>query len=138
MQNSRTRLGNQPEPPTLPSEFLVTVGDALVASGTEMRRAGLLLKGSESWGGIAPQEEEGAFTNHLGCSLPAEGYVRIWDIIGRKAARGRPAVCAVIPVSRATWYAGIKAGRFPTPVKTGGVALWRVEDIRALVRQLMV
>lgn len=44
-----------------------------------------------------------------------------------------PAVLALIPVSRSTWWAGVKAGRFPTPVKLGTrITAWRVEDIRNL------
>ena len=39
-----------------------------------------------------------------------------------------------IPVSRSTWWAGVKTGRFPKPVKLGPrTTAWRVEDIRALV-----
>jgi prophage regulatory protein len=60
-------------------------------------------------------------------SLPKEGFVRRSAIIGP----GGP-----IPVSKSTWWAGIKTGRFPTPVKFGrGITAWRVEDIRALIGQ---
>ncbi|WP_246499010.1 helix-turn-helix transcriptional regulator [Microvirga soli] len=39
-----------------------------------------------------------------------------------------------IPVSRSTWWAGIKDGRYPKPVKLGPrITAWRVEDIRALI-----
>lgn len=45
-----------------------------------------------------------------------------------------PEVLAIIPVSRATWYEGIKKGRFPAPVKLGPrVSLWRRSDIERLV-----
>lgn len=38
-----------------------------------------------------------------------------------------------IPVSRATWYAGIKAGKYPKPIRlSAGVSVWRVADIDAL------
>lgn len=33
-------------------------------------------------------------------------------------------VLRLIPVSRATWYAGIKSGRFPKSISLG-LALWR-------------
>ena len=58
-------------------------------------------------------------------ALPETGFVRI------------PTVLAIIPVSRSTWWAGIKVGRYPKACKLGpGVTAWRVEDIRALVEEL--
>lgn len=57
-------------------------------------------------------------------TLPAEGYARL------------PQVLASFPVSRSTWLAGVKTGRFPKPVKLGPrTTAWRVEDIRALIQQ---
>ena len=54
--------------------------------------------------------------------LPETGFLRL------------PAVLALIPVSKSTWWAGIKAGRFPQPVKIGPrTTCWRVEDIRKLI-----
>ena len=48
--------------------------------------------------------------------------------------RARPATSGLIPVSHATWWRGIKDGRYPQPVKLGTrVTAWRVEDIRALI-----
>jgi prophage regulatory protein len=42
-----------------------------------------------------------------------------------------------IPVSRATWYAGIKAGKYPKPIRLSeGVSVWRVADIDALCHQI--
>jgi predicted DNA-binding transcriptional regulator AlpA len=41
-----------------------------------------------------------------------------------------------IPVGRSTWWAGIKSGRFPKPIKLGPrTTAWRVEDIRALIEK---
>ena len=46
-------------------------------------------------------------------------------------------VLKVIPVSRATWYAGVKSGRYPTPVKLGLRAVgWLKSDIEALIFSL--
>lgn len=48
-----------------------------------------------------------------------------------------PEVLAIIPVSRATWYDGIKKGRFPAPVKLGPrVSLWRRSEIELLIASL--
>lgn len=65
-------------------------------------------------------------------SLPAEGLVRLWQIIGNKK-RGIP---AVVPYGRSTWIAGLGT-RFPLPVRLGERTLaWRVEDIRELMAKL--
>ncbi len=67
--------------------------------------------------------------------LPETGFLRLPQIIGDPTAK--PPIPPVIPVGRSTWWAGVKSGRFPRPVKTLGprVAAWRVEDIRALILQ---
>ncbi len=39
-----------------------------------------------------------------------------------------------IPVSKSTWWAGVKDGRFPKPVKLGPrITVWRAEDIQQLL-----
>lgn len=44
-----------------------------------------------------------------------------------------PEVLALIPVSKSTWWAGCKSGRFPRPVKIGSrTTAWRGSDIIAL------
>jgi prophage regulatory protein len=61
-------------------------------------------------------------------SLPQTGFVRLSSIIGPNGP---------IPVSKSTWWQGIKDGRFPKPVKLGAkTTAWRVEDIRALIERL--
>jgi len=58
-------------------------------------------------------------------AIPETGFVRL------------PTVLAVVPVSKSTWWAGIKTGRYPKPVKLGErTTAWRVEDIRALIKRL--
>jgi predicted DNA-binding transcriptional regulator AlpA len=57
--------------------------------------------------------------------LPQSGFYRL------------PQVLALIPVSKSTWWDGVKSGRFPKPVKLSArTTAWRVEDIRALIDQL--
>lgn len=64
--------------------------------------------------------------------LPETGYLRLSQIIGNPKAN--PPIPAIIPVCRATWWSGIRSGRFPASVKLGPrTTAWRVEDIRALV-----
>jgi prophage regulatory protein len=67
-------------------------------------------------------------------SLPETGYVRLSQIVGNPKAK--PPIPAIIPVSKSTWWAGVKTGRFPKSVKLGPrITVWRVEDIRALINQ---
>jgi prophage regulatory protein len=35
----------------------------------------------------------------------------------------------IIPVPPSTWWAGVKSGRFPQPVKSGGNTFWRYSDV---------
>lgn len=64
-------------------------------------------------------------------TLPCTGYLRLPQIIG-DPARGVP---ALIPVSRSTWWAGVKSGRYPQPTRSLGsrITAWSVDDIRALI-----
>lgn len=67
--------------------------------------------------------------------LPETGYLRLSQIVGRPAKGSEPGSPAIIPVSRSTWWAGVKSGRYPQPVRTLGqrITAWRVDDIRALI-----
>ena len=63
-------------------------------------------------------------SNAQNSSLPETGFLRIWDVL------------RYIPVARSSWWAGVKSGRFPKPVKLGArTTVWRVEDIRALIEK---
>lgn len=67
--------------------------------------------------------------------LPSAGYVRLSQILGDLKAD--PPVPPIIPVSRSTWWNGVRAGRFPKPVKIGSrISAWRVADIRNLINQI--
>jgi predicted DNA-binding transcriptional regulator AlpA len=57
--------------------------------------------------------------------LPATGFLRLRSIL---------APAGPIPVSKSTWWAGVKSGRYPKPVKLGPrITAWRATDIRALI-----
>ena len=65
--------------------------------------------------------------------IPQEGFLRLNQILGvtevteceaesnRISKRGprkpRAAVAGVLPIKKSTWWAGVKSGRFPKPVK---------------------
>lgn len=67
--------------------------------------------------------------------LPETGYVRLPQIIGNPKAT--PPIPAIIPVSKSTWWNGVKEGRFPPSVKLGPrTTVWRVEDIRRLIESV--
>ncbi|MFC7780348.1 helix-turn-helix transcriptional regulator [Legionella taurinensis] len=64
--------------------------------------------------------------------LPPEGFIRLNQILGNK--KRIPPIAPLIPVGRTTWWAGVKSGRFPQPVKLGPrTTAWRVKDIRQLI-----
>jgi predicted DNA-binding transcriptional regulator AlpA len=66
--------------------------------------------------------------------LPQIGYLRLSQIIGSK--RTISLISPLIPVSKSTWWEGVKNGRFPKPVKLGPrITVWRVEDIRILLEK---
>lgn len=69
--------------------------------------------------------------------IPNEGFLRINQIVGNSKAN--PPIPAIIPVSKSTWWNGVKTGRFPQPVKLGErTTAWRVEDIRAFMDSVNV
>jgi predicted DNA-binding transcriptional regulator AlpA len=57
-------------------------------------------------------------------TLPETGYVRL------------SAILKVFPIGKSTWWAKVKAGEYPPPVKLGPrTTAWRVEDIRVLLQK---
>lgn len=71
--------------------------------------------------------------NRLERALPANGFLRERQILGDPLAK--PHIPALIPVSRSTWWRGVKEGRYPAPVKLGPrTTAWRVGDIVELIR----
>lgn len=67
--------------------------------------------------------------------LPETGYLRLSQIVGKAATKTAPAIPALIPVSRSTWWAGVRTGRYPAPTRALGprITAWHVADIRALI-----
>jgi predicted DNA-binding transcriptional regulator AlpA len=56
------------------------------------------------------------------------GFLRLEQIIGDKK-KGIP---AIIPVSRSSWFAGVKSGRYPKGINLGPrTIVWPVETIRS-------
>ena len=62
--------------------------------------------------------------------LSIEGFLRLNQIVGNKTTP------AIIPISKSSWWAGVKEGRFPQPIKLGKrTTVWRMSDIRLLVEK---
>ena len=58
-------------------------------------------------------------------SFPQTGFVRLSSIL---------APLGPIPISKSSWWAGVKSGKYPPPVRLGAkITVWRVEDILALI-----
>jgi len=61
----------------------------------------------------------------MSVSIPATGFLRLSQVL------------TIIPVSKSTWFEGVRAGRYPKPVKIGPRASgWKAEEIAALVEHL--
>ena len=64
--------------------------------------------------------------------LPETGFLRLPQIVGNP--KTKPPTPPIIPVCKSSWWAGVKSGKYPKPVKLGErTTVWRVEDIRALI-----
>lgn len=62
--------------------------------------------------------------------LPSTGFISLSQIIGSIKSNIPPA----IPVSRTTWWRGVKEGRYPQGVKISARrTAWRAEDIQNLL-----
>lgn len=84
-------------------------------------------------------------------TIPETGFLTLAQIIGqeevtekqaaenRKRGKGpkrpRPSKPAIVPVGKTCWWEGVKAGRFPSPVKLGNGrgTFWKAESIRDLI-----
>lgn len=56
-------------------------------------------------------------------------YVRLHSIVGDRKS-GTP---GMLPIGASTWWAGVKKGRYPAPVKLGPrITAWRLEDVLAV------
>ncbi|WIU42099.1 AlpA family phage regulatory protein [Methylorubrum extorquens] len=59
--------------------------------------------------------------------LPLAGFVRL----SRLLAPNGP-----LPISKSSWWEGVRSQRYPQPVKLGPrITAWRTSDIRALIER---
>jgi prophage regulatory protein len=65
-------------------------------------------------------------------NFPETALLRLRQILGDRNAN--PPVAPIIPVSRSAWWAGVKTGTYPKPVKLSPrVTVWRASDVFAIV-----
>lgn len=65
---------------------------------------------------------QGSKNQNTGSPVNPLGLLRIRQVLG------------IVPVSPSTWWAGVRTGRFPKPVKLSpGVTCWRASDVMRLV-----
>ena len=61
------------------------------------------------------------------CERDAKGALRIWEIV---------APYGLLQISKSSFYAGIKSGRFPAPIKLGPkTSVWKTSSILALIEK---
>jgi predicted DNA-binding transcriptional regulator AlpA len=65
-------------------------------------------------------------------AIPAVQFDEHWDI---------KACCARVggnrPINHATWYRGIRAGRYPKPVRIGALSRWLRSEVEAALTVMM-
>lgn len=60
------------------------------------------------------------------------------NLVGQESLMRLPDVLELIPVSRSSWYAGIKSGKYPKSVKLGvRMTAWKRSEIDTLIRSFM-
>jgi prophage regulatory protein len=65
--------------------------------------------------------------------ISKSGFLRLSQIVG-DSKKGIP---PLIPVSKSTWWNGVKSGRYPRPVKISErCTAWPTESIRALIEDV--
>lgn len=72
--------------------------------------------------------------------IPETGFLRLKQILGdRGDPTANPPVAPtppIIPISRSSWWQGIRDGRYPAPVKLGPrTTAWTAESIRTLIAE---
>ena len=67
-------------------------------------------------------------------TLPETGFLRLRQIIG--SPKADPPIPPIIPVSKSSFWNGVKSGLYPAPLKLAPrTTVWRVEDIREFIEQ---
>jgi prophage regulatory protein len=58
------------------------------------------------------------------------GLLRLWQIVGDPKKNQPP----LIPISKSSWWAGVKSGRYPSPIKLSArTTVWRAQEVYELI-----
>ncbi len=61
--------------------------------------------------------------------------LRLKQIVGDP--KSDPPIEPIIPISKSTWWAGVKSGLYPKAIKLGAnTTVWREDEVRALVDRI--
>lgn len=64
--------------------------------------------------------------------ISTTGYLRLNQIVGNPKAN--PPIPPIIPISKSSWWNGVKSGKYPQPIKLGErTTVWKIEDILAFI-----
>ena len=64
-------------------------------------------------------------------------FLRLSQIVGTRATAAAPALQAIIPVSRSTWWNWVKLGKAPQAIRLStGVTVWRAADVLAFAEAM--
>jgi predicted DNA-binding transcriptional regulator AlpA len=67
--------------------------------------------------------------------IPEIGFLRVSHIVGNLKAN--PPVLPIIPIGKSSWWAGVRSGIYPQPLKLSPqVTVWRIDDIKALIAEI--
>lgn len=60
--------------------------------------------------------------------IDPNGLYRVKSIV-----RSKDNPSPLLDLSPATWWAGVKSGRFPKPVRNGSMTFWRGADLLSMI-----
>jgi predicted DNA-binding transcriptional regulator AlpA len=65
--------------------------------------------------------------------MTEEGFMRVSQLLGVGSRKNQ---FPILPIARPTLYAWIAEGKWPAPIKVGGVAMWSVATVREALKRL--
>lgn len=66
--------------------------------------------------------------------METERLIRIKEIVGDKKAN--PPVSGILPIGKSQFWAGVRSGKYPAPLKLGPrTTCWKLSDILLIVEE---
>jgi|TARA_B110000971_G_scaffold175062_1_gene180211 prophage regulatory protein len=61
--------------------------------------------------------------------------LRLKHIIGDNKAN--PPILPIFPISKSSWWDGVKKGKYPKPIKiSGNITVWKSDEIQNLINNI--